>query len=87
MDTDVKNKLARLKTILAGIARNGQFALAYSGGLDSRFLAHAAALANLDPILLHAHGPHIAADENRYAREWAIRNRMELRMLQAVLPL
>lgn len=83
MTTDLNEKLDRLTTILAGLAINGRFAIAYSGGLDSRFLAHAANLANLEPELLHAHGPHIASGENRYARDWAIKNRMQLHILQA----
>ena len=34
--------LAPLGDILASVADQKRFALAYSGGLDSRFLAHAA---------------------------------------------
>ena len=34
--------LPRLESVLGVLAAGNRFALAYSGGLDSRFLAHAA---------------------------------------------
>ena len=34
--------LSRLESVLGALAAGNRFALAYSGGLDSRFLAHAA---------------------------------------------
>lgn len=49
-------------------------ALAFSGGLDSRFLAHAAHLWASDGIrahLLHITGPHVPEAETRAALLWA----------------
>lgn len=75
------NKLAGLRAHLTEIAMDGRLALAFSGGLDSRFLAHSAALAGLRPLLLHARGPHIADRESRFARQWAEAKGLELREL------
>lgn len=56
-------------------------AVALSGGLDSRFLAHAALLADRDPLLLHASGPHIAPAETERAARWAESRGLDLRIL------
>lgn len=63
--------LSRLETALGGLAVGKRFALAYSGGLDSRFLAHAAQRFGFEPVLLHIVGPHIPPEETAYARDWA----------------
>lgn len=73
------NALAPLADILASIAGEGRFALAYSGGLDSRFLAHAAHVLGLSPLLLHVTGPHVPPEESEFARSWACRNNLEFR--------
>lgn len=65
-----------LITLLRGMP---PLALAFSGGLDSRFLAHAAGLAGCDVLLLHASGPHISPPESAQARIWAKRRRLRLR--------
>ena len=50
--------LPRLESVLGVLAAGNRFALAYSGGLDSRFLAHAAQRFGFEPVLLHiAHSP------------------------------
>lgn len=48
-------------------------ALAFSGGLDSRFLAHAsrAFLPGHSLRLVHVRGPHVPEDESREAEAWA----------------
>lgn len=53
-------------------------AIAFSGGLDSRFLAFSAATAGLDPLLVHAHGPHVPRHETLAAQEWAARHKVRL---------
>ena len=53
-------------------------AIAFSGGLDSRFLAFTAAKAGLDPLLVHAHGPHVSQHETTAAVEWAARHNVRL---------
>lgn len=49
----------------------GPFTLAYSGGIDSRFLAHAARSAAVPVNLVHVRGPHVAPAESEYALAWA----------------
>lgn len=83
VNRDLGHKLAGLNAYLGSVAQKGHIALAFSGGLDSRFLAHAAVRAGLRPVLLHGEGPHIAGRESRYAREWTARNGMDLRILKA----
>ena len=63
--------LSRLESVLGVLAAGNRFALAYSGGLDSRFLAHAAQRFGFEPVLLHIVGPHIPPEETDYARHWA----------------
>ena len=64
-------RLASLKEMLCASAPGGHFSLAFSGGLDSRFLAHCAKLFDLSVRLLHISGPHVAGGESRRARDWA----------------
>lgn len=67
---DCQPEFARLKTALDAIAPasvDRRFALAYSGGLDSRFLAFAAKRLGFSPVLLHIVGPQIAPDETEQA--------------------
>lgn len=59
---------AALATALRGLPR---LAVAFSGGLDSRFLCHAALLCGCDVLAVHAHGPHISARESAEAVAWA----------------
>lgn len=68
-----------LARTLIGLAPDGRFALAFSGGLDSRFLAHAARLLGLRPLLLHAAGPHVPPEETAQAAAWAGRNGLAFR--------
>ena len=71
--------LAGLRQVLSDAAEGGCFALAYSGGLDSRFLAHAAGLFGLKPLLLHVTGPHVPPEETDFARAWAEKNALPFR--------
>lgn len=57
------------------------FALAFSGGMDSRFLAHAAQLLGFAPLLLHVTGPHVPPEESAFARRWASARGLPLREL------
>ncbi|WP_241159307.1 MULTISPECIES: PP-loop family protein [unclassified Desulfovibrio] len=61
-------KAARLGEVLAQIPR---MAVAFSGGLDSRFLCHAAQRAGCDLLLIHGAGPHVPGEESVGAQEWA----------------
>lgn len=60
--TDIP-ELKRLQAVLNTVAPEKTFALAYSGGVDSRFLAFAAKQLGFEPVLLHIIGPQIAPDE------------------------
>lgn len=67
---DCRPDLDRLKAVLDDIAppsSDRRFALAYSGGLDSRFLAFAAKQLGFTPVLLHIIGPQFAPDETAQA--------------------
>lgn len=64
-----------LTRIFAGL---GPVAVALSGGLDSRFLCHALALAGQDLLALHAAGPHVPPSESAWARQWAAGARVPL---------
>ncbi|MDE5832101.1 MAG: PP-loop family protein, partial [Desulfovibrio sp.] len=57
-----------LRDILAGMPR---IIVAFSGGLDSRFLCHAAALTGGNVLAIHARGPHISPRDSAYAEAWA----------------
>lgn len=50
-------------------------AIAFSGGVDSRFLAHAAVCCGRlpDTRLFHMRGPHVQRRESEEARAWALR--------------
>ena len=53
-------------------------AVAFSGGLDSRFLCRAARLCGCDVLALHARGPHIPPEESAQAAQWARENALPL---------
>ncbi len=57
-------------------------AVAYSGGLDSRFLCHAALLCGCDVLALHVFGPHIPPQESAGATAWAQQRGLPLRTAQ-----
>lgn len=59
---------ANLKSILASLPK---IALALSGGVDSRFLGHAALLCGCEVMAINAAGPHIAPKDSEWAREWS----------------
>ena len=45
--------------------------IAFSGGIDSRFLCHAALLCGCDVLAVHARGPHVPPEESASALAWA----------------
>ena len=56
-------RLSRLEKVLAEIAPDKRLAIAFSGGLDSRFLSFAAKYLGYTVKLLTVRGPHISAEE------------------------
>ncbi|EGY26024.1 hypothetical protein DA2_1692 [Desulfovibrio sp. A2] len=57
--------------LLRLLATMPDLAVALSGGLDSRFLTHAALLAGCCVTALHITGPHMPPRETEEARRWA----------------
>lgn len=55
-----------------------KIALAFSGGIDSRFLAHAALLCGCDVLAINVAGPHIPASDTLMARKWASERNLPL---------
>lgn len=64
-------KLEVLRSALAKIAPNKKLTIAFSGGLDSRFLAFASNFLGFKAHLFHVSGPHITAEETSNAKKWA----------------
>lgn len=56
-------EIEKLDAVLHEIAPTGTFSIAYSGGLDSRFLSFCAKVLGFKATLLHIIGPQIAPDE------------------------
>lgn len=79
----LETKFIALQNRLAELAVNGRFALAFSGGIDSRFIAHTALLSGLKPLLIHATGYHIADEESRFAESWARSLSADFRLISA----
>lgn len=53
--------------------------IALSGGIDSRFLCHAAQLSGASPLAVHVAGPHMPPAESGFARAWARRRGLNFR--------
>ena len=90
---DAKNapdKAAVLGGILKTIAAtahsenhpDGAVAVAFSGGLDSRFLIHMARRNRIAVQALHVRGPHIPSRENAYALDWAASTGVPLTLVE-----
>ncbi|MGN1150274.1 MAG: hypothetical protein ACI4SY_06165, partial [Sutterella sp.] len=62
-------------------APNGLVTIAYSGGLDSRFVAFSAKRAGFKVRLLHVRGPHIAPSETQEAVDGARELGLEAELL------
>ena len=77
--------LERLRDIAATAERTDgtgkTVAVAYSGGLDSRFVIHMAQRAGLAVRALHVNGPHIPAHEHAGAVGWADRTGVPLTVI------
>jgi len=70
-----------METFFKLLRKLSPLALAFSGGLDSRFLAHAARLASCDILLLHASGAHVNPRESARAKFWAAEQGLPLRVV------
>ncbi len=81
LSNEANGLLERLRKALEDVAPQGRFAIAYSGGLDSRFLSHASKLFGFTPTLLHVTGSHVGGNEEEGYR-WARENGFEIRTLE-----
>lgn len=57
-------------------------AIAFSGGVDSSFLALAAKKSGINFILYHVKSPFTPSQENRFAKEWAKSENMSFRIIE-----
>lgn len=64
------------------LQRLGHVTVAFSGGIDSRFLAHAALHADVTMELVHVCGPHVAPSETDFALDWAKAQGLAVRLLR-----
>ena len=73
----------KIPAALAAVLRDlPRVAVAFSGGLDSRFLCHAALLCGCDVLAVHVYGPHIPPQESDGAAAWARERGLRLHMAQ-----
>ena len=68
--------------LLAHIRGLGPLTVACSGGIDSRFLAHAALRAGVPVGLVHVAGPHVPPADSAYALSWAESCGLPVRVLR-----
>lgn len=74
-------RLERLNNILCSIAPEKTLAIAFSGGLDSRFLTFAARKLGFKVKAFHVSGPHITKEETQEAEDWCAKQGIELEVL------
>lgn len=67
-------KLLKLKSILHDMFGEQTVNIAFSGGLDSRFLAYVSGHFGFDVCLFHISGPHIPKLESIAAEKWAVQH-------------
>lgn len=70
---------AKLRAILETLPK---IAIAFSGGLDSRFLSLAAQICGCEIILLNGGGPHISPHDTAWAKKWASANAFSIFFLR-----
>ncbi|MEG2171794.1 MAG: asparagine synthase-related protein [Desulfovibrionaceae bacterium] len=66
-----QDSLRAFEDYLRQCAARGPLAVAFSGGLDSRFVTYMALQAQIPVLALHAKGPHMAHSESHAACQWA----------------
>lgn len=75
----------KLESLFSRLRSLSPFALAYSGGLDSRFLAVCAERAGASFTLFHFSGAHVSRAETGYAADWARKRRYPLQIVAATV--
>lgn len=74
-------KLERLRDFLSEQFRGEPVNIAFSGGLDSRFLAYASTYLGFKVRLFHISGPHLSLQETKDAEKWAKSHNFPLEIL------
>lgn len=85
-DQNLETKLLCLREILSRTTDQGGLSIAYSGGLDSRFLAFFAARNGFDVELLHASAAHVSQAETSDAVRRAQDMGLTVRVVYPQLP-
>lgn len=75
---DAQKLQNKLRLLAQQLEAATPFVLAFSGGLDSRFLAHLAQKSSFNFELFHVSGPHVPKQETEYALHWASERRIPL---------
>ncbi|MDR1125718.1 MAG: PP-loop family protein [Deltaproteobacteria bacterium] len=73
--------LTKLNQLEADCRAFGKLAVAFSGGLDSRFLCYTASRLGIPVRALHISGPHIPRRETEEAGTWAEKNHIPFTLL------
>lgn len=74
-------KLERLRDFLSEQFGEKPVNIAFSGGLDSRFLAYASTYLGFKVRLFHISGPHLSLQETKDAEKWAKNHNFPLEIL------
>ena len=83
---EIERALQRLRDVLKNTAENNRLCIAYSGGLDSRFLAFFASKCGLEVELLHASAAHVSPTESQNAVDRAQAIGLTVRVVHPPLP-
>ena len=83
---EIERALQRLRDVLKNTAENNRLCIAYSGGLDSRFLAFFASKCGLEVELLHASAAHVSPTESQNAADRAQAMGLTVRVVHPPLP-
>ena len=83
---EIERALQRLRDVIKNTAENNRLCIAYSGGLDSRFLAFFASKCGLKVELLHASAAHVSPSESQNAVDRALAMGLTVRVVHPPLP-
>ena len=83
---DIDKALERLQFRLQVLACENRLSIAYSGGLDSRFLAFYAVRCGFEVELLHACAAHVSVTETQQALRKALEIGLPVRLVKPRLP-
>ena len=83
---EIERALQRLRDVLKNTAENNRLCIAYSGGLDSRFLAFFASKFGLEVELLHASAALVSPTESQNAVDRAQAMGLTVRVVHPPLP-